>query len=50
VTDTLDGLDVFRARGDKLLTLVSANDPLVMPQGVLQYHRQWALRCGAAVA
>ena len=46
VTDTFDDLDVFRASGGKLLTMVGANDQLIMPQGVLHYYRQMAQRYG----
>ena len=46
VTDTFDDLDVFRASGGKLLTMVGANDQLIMPQGVLHYYRQMARRYG----
>jgi hypothetical protein len=46
VTDTFGDLDVFRATGGKLLTMVGANDQLIMPQGVLHYYRQLARRYG----
>ena len=46
VTDTFGDLDAFRASGAKLLTMVGANDPLIMPQGVLHYYRQMAERYG----
>jgi hypothetical protein len=46
VTDTFDDLDVFRARGGKLLTFVGGNDQLIMPQGVMHYYRQMAQRYG----
>ncbi|HSW24771.1 MAG TPA: tannase/feruloyl esterase family alpha/beta hydrolase [Burkholderiaceae bacterium] len=46
VTDTFDDLDTFRASGGKLLTMVGANDQLIMPQGVLHYYRQMARRYG----
>jgi hypothetical protein len=48
VTDTFGDLDVFRATGGKLLTMVGANDQLIMPQGVLHYYRQMARRYGGA--
>ena len=46
VTDTFGDLDTFRASGGKLLTMVGANDNLIMPQGVLHYYRQMAQRYG----
>ncbi|HTP72493.1 MAG TPA: tannase/feruloyl esterase family alpha/beta hydrolase, partial [Burkholderiaceae bacterium] len=46
VTDTFGDLDEFRASGGKLLTMVGANDQLIMPQGVLHYYRQMADRYG----
>jgi len=46
VTDTFGDLDEFRASGGKLLTMVGANDQLIMPQGVLHYYRQMAERYG----
>jgi hypothetical protein len=46
VTDTFGDLDGFRAKGGKLLTMVGANDQLIMPQGVLHYYRQMARRYG----
>jgi hypothetical protein len=46
VTDTFGDLDTFRASGGKLLTMVGANDNLIMPQGVLHYYRQMAERYG----
>jgi hypothetical protein len=46
VTDTFGDLDEFRASGGKLLTMVGANDQLIMPQGVLHYYRQMAQRYG----
>jgi hypothetical protein len=46
VTDTFGDLDEFRAGGGKLLTMVGANDQLIMPQGVLHYYRQMAQRYG----
>ena len=44
VTDTFGNLDTFRANGGKLLTMVGANDPLIMPRGVIHYYRQMASR------
>ena len=46
VTDTFGDLDVFRRNGGKLLTLVGANDQLIMPRGVIDYYRQTASRHG----
>jgi hypothetical protein len=46
LTDTFGDLDEFRASGGKLLTMVGANDQLIMPQGVLHYYRQMAERYG----
>jgi hypothetical protein len=43
-TDTFGDLDTFRAHGGKLLTMVGANDPLIMPRGVIHYYRQMAAR------
>lgn len=48
VTDTVGHFDRFRARGGKLLTMVGANDQLIMPQGVLHYYRQMAQRYRSA--
>lgn len=48
VTDTVGNLDAFRRAGGKLLTMVGANDQLIMPQGVLHYYRQMARRYGGA--
>ena len=42
VTDTFGDLDTFRKHGGKLLTLVGANDQLIMPRGVINYYRQMA--------
>jgi hypothetical protein len=44
VTDTFGNLDKFRKSGGKLLTLVGANDQLIMPRGVINYYRQMASR------
>jgi hypothetical protein len=46
VTDTFDDLDEFRRHGGKLLTMVGANDQLIMPRGVIHYYRQMAARYG----
>jgi hypothetical protein len=46
VTDTFGDLDVFRKSGGKLLTLVGANDQLIMPRGVINYYRETASRHG----
>lgn len=46
VTDTFGDLDAYRARGGKVLTMVGANDQLIMPQGVMHYYRQMARRYG----
>lgn len=46
VTDTFGDFDAFRAAGGKVLTMVGANDQLIMPQGVLHYYRQMARRYG----
>ena len=44
VTDTFGNLDVFRKRGGKMITMVGANDQLIMPSGVINYYRQMASR------
>jgi len=44
VTDTFGNLDAFKRHGGKLLTLVGANDQLIMPRGVINYYRQMAAR------
>jgi hypothetical protein len=46
VTDTFGDLDAFRKHGGKLLTLVGANDQLIMPRGVINYYREMASRRG----
>jgi len=46
VTDTFGDLDKFRKHGGKLLTLVGANDQLIMPRGVINYYRQMASKYG----
>ncbi len=48
VTDTFGDLDKFRRNGGKLLTMVGANDQLIMPQGVMHYYRQMARRYGGS--
>ena len=42
VTDTFGDLDKYRKAGGKLLTMVGANDNLIMPRGVIHYYRQMA--------
>jgi hypothetical protein len=42
VTDTIGSLEAYRAAGGKLLTMVGANDQLIMPRGVINYYRQTA--------
>jgi hypothetical protein len=42
VTDTFGSLEAYRAAGGKLLTMVGANDQLIMPRGVIHYYRQMA--------
>lgn len=44
ITDTFGNLDTFKAHGGRLLTLVGANDQLIMPRGVIHYYRQMATR------
>jgi hypothetical protein len=46
VTDTFGDLDTYRKHGGKLLTLVGANDQLIMPRGVINYYREMAARYG----
>jgi hypothetical protein len=46
VTDTFGNVDAFRKNGGKLLTLVGANDQLIMPRGVINYYREMAARYG----
>jgi hypothetical protein len=46
VTDTFGDLDTFRRSGGKLLTFVGANDPLIMPRGVINYYREMASHYG----
>jgi hypothetical protein len=42
VTDTFGDLKEFEKSGGKLLTLVGANDQLIMPRGVIKYYREQA--------
>jgi Tannase and feruloyl esterase len=44
LTDTFDDLDAFKARGGKMITVVGANDALIMPRGVINYYRLMAAR------
>jgi hypothetical protein len=44
VTDTFGDLDTFRRSGGKMITMVGANDQLIMPRGVINYYRQMASR------
>jgi hypothetical protein len=44
VTDTFGNLDVFRRSDGKMITMVGANDQLIMPRGVIHYYRQMASR------
>ena len=44
VTDTFGNVDTFKRHGGKLLTLVGANDQLIMPRGVINYYREMASR------
>jgi hypothetical protein len=44
VTDTFGDLDVFRRSGGKMITMVGANDQLIMSRGVIHYYRQMASR------
>jgi hypothetical protein len=44
VTDTFGDLDTFRRSGGKMITMVGANDQLIMPRGVIQYYREMASR------
>jgi hypothetical protein len=50
VTDTVGDLDAFKRHGGKLVTFVGANDPLIMPLGVIHYYRQLAVRAGGGKA
>ena len=44
LTDTFDDLDAFKASGAKMITVVGANDGLIMPRGVINYYRAMAAR------
>jgi hypothetical protein len=44
LTDTFDDLDAFKASGGKMITVVGANDGLIMPRGVINYYRVMAAR------
>ncbi|HEX9811746.1 MAG TPA: tannase/feruloyl esterase family alpha/beta hydrolase [Burkholderiales bacterium] len=44
VTDTFGDLDTYRRSGGKMITMVGANDQLIMPRGVINYYRQMADR------
>src|SRR5262249_57323193 len=44
LTDTFDDLDAFKASGAKMITVVGANDQLIMPRGVINYYRVMAAR------
>ena len=44
LTDTFDDLDAFKASGAKMITVVGANDGLIMPRGVINYYRVMAAR------
>jgi len=44
LTDTFGNLDTFRRSGGKMITMVGANDQLIMPRGVINYYRQMASR------
>jgi hypothetical protein len=44
LTDTFGDLDTFRRSGGKMITMVGANDQLIMPRGVINYYRQMADR------
>jgi feruloyl esterase len=44
LTDTFDDLDAFKASGAKMITVVGANDALIMPRGVINYYRVMAKR------
>jgi hypothetical protein len=44
LTDTFDDLDAFKASGAKMITVVGANDGLIMPRGVVNYYRVMAAR------
>lgn len=44
LTDTFADLDAFKASGAKMITVVGANDGLIMPRGVINYYRVMAAR------
>jgi len=44
LTDTFDDLDAFKDSGAKMITVVGANDALIMPRGVINYYRVMAKR------
>ena len=44
LTDTFDDLDEFKHSGGKMITVVGANDGLIMPRGVINYYRVMAAR------
>jgi hypothetical protein len=44
LTDTFDNLDEFEHSGGKMITVVGANDGLIMPRGVINYYRVMAAR------
>jgi hypothetical protein len=44
VTDTVGDLKQYEKSGGKLLTLVGANDQLIMPRGVINYYRTLATK------
>ena len=44
VTDTFGDLKEYEKSGGKLLTLVGANDQLIMPRGVIKYYRELATK------
>jgi tannase/feruloyl esterase len=44
LTDTFGDLDEFKESGGKMVTVVGANDGLIMPRGVINYYRVMAAR------
>ena len=44
LTDTFDDLDAFKDSHGKMITVVGANDGLIMPRGVINYYRVMAAR------
>jgi len=50
LTDTFDDLDAFKESGGKMVTVVGANDGLIMPRGVINYYRLMAERYAARFA